>query len=254
MPLRFRKVIKIAPGIKINLSKSGFSTSIGKRGASINLGKRGTRVTTGIPGSGISFSQLFGSKKSKFAAVEQTHQINAGPPAYKSPVKATTKKLPLSVLITTGIVAMLCPVFFFVATVTTPSATVTPTTDLVSVQNTAVAEAWISYTQTMLAMPTSTVLPTETLAPLPTQTLIPLPTATLTPWPTLTATAVIIIFPTQPLPVQSSCSCSGDSLNCGDFGSQSSAQACYNSCVAAGMGDIHNLDGDGNGAACESLP
>lgn len=34
MGWRFRKRIKIAPGVNINLSKSGISTTIGKRGAS----------------------------------------------------------------------------------------------------------------------------------------------------------------------------------------------------------------------------
>lgn len=49
----FRKRIKIAPGVNINLSKSGASLSVGPRGAKVNFGKRGTYVTTGIPGTGI---------------------------------------------------------------------------------------------------------------------------------------------------------------------------------------------------------
>ena len=44
---------------------------------------------------------------------------------------------------------------------------------------------------------------------------------------------------------------SGPDRNCGDFSSQSEAQAFYE---AAGAGDPHRLDGDGNGVACESLP
>ncbi|MGY2285154.1 DUF4236 domain-containing protein [Pseudomonas gingeri] len=62
MALRIRKSIKIAPGVKINLSKSGISTSLGVKGATVNLSKRGTRVTTGIPGTGISSSTLYKSK------------------------------------------------------------------------------------------------------------------------------------------------------------------------------------------------
>lgn len=62
MALRIRKSIKIAPGVKINLSKSGISTSLGVKGATVNLSKRGTRVTTGIPGTGISSSKLYKSK------------------------------------------------------------------------------------------------------------------------------------------------------------------------------------------------
>lgn len=57
MGFRFRKSIKLLPGIRINLSKSGISTSIGKPGATINFSERGTRGTVGIPGTGISYSE-----------------------------------------------------------------------------------------------------------------------------------------------------------------------------------------------------
>lgn len=63
MSFRFRKSVKIAPGIRVNFSKSGVSTSIGKRGATVNLSKRGTRVTAGLPGTGLSASKLYPSKK-----------------------------------------------------------------------------------------------------------------------------------------------------------------------------------------------
>lgn len=53
MALRYRKRIKIAPGIYINISKSGVSTTIGPRGASINIGENGTYVNAGIPGTGL---------------------------------------------------------------------------------------------------------------------------------------------------------------------------------------------------------
>lgn len=67
MALRFRKSIKIAPGVRINLSKSGVSTSLGVKGATVNLSKRGTRVTTGIPETGISTSKLYRAKPSQSA-------------------------------------------------------------------------------------------------------------------------------------------------------------------------------------------
>ena len=57
MGLRFRKTIKILPGVKINLCKSGITTTIGVRGASVNIGKHGARGTVGIPGTGISYSE-----------------------------------------------------------------------------------------------------------------------------------------------------------------------------------------------------
>ncbi|SAK82120.1 lipoprotein [Caballeronia hypogeia] len=56
----FRKSIKVAPGIRINLSKSGISTSIGGKGFTYNT--RG-RVTASIPGTGIRFTHSLKSAK-----------------------------------------------------------------------------------------------------------------------------------------------------------------------------------------------
>lgn len=53
MALRFRKSIKLAPGIRMNLSGSGVSWSLGPRGASVGIGRRGTYLNSGIPGTGI---------------------------------------------------------------------------------------------------------------------------------------------------------------------------------------------------------
>jgi Protein of unknown function (DUF4236) len=56
MGFRFRKIISVIPGVKVNLSKSGASTSIGGRGATVNVGTSGKKtVTLGIPGSGMSY-------------------------------------------------------------------------------------------------------------------------------------------------------------------------------------------------------
>lgn len=51
--MRYRKRVKIAKGLYINLSSSGASLSIGTRGASVTIGKKGTYLNTGIPGTGI---------------------------------------------------------------------------------------------------------------------------------------------------------------------------------------------------------
>jgi len=50
------------------------------------------------------------------------------------------------------------------------------------------------------------------------------------------------------------CDCSGPDLNCSDFSTHAEAQACYEHCLQQGYGDIHGLDGDDDGIACESLP
>ena len=53
MAWSYRKRIKIAPGVHINVSKSGVSTSVGTKGASVTMGPKGTYVNTGIPGTGL---------------------------------------------------------------------------------------------------------------------------------------------------------------------------------------------------------
>ena len=45
MALRFRKRVKIVPGVTVNLSSRGVSTTVGVRGASLNVGKQGTGIS-----------------------------------------------------------------------------------------------------------------------------------------------------------------------------------------------------------------
>ena len=56
MAFRFRKSIRLFPGVRVNLAKSTPSASIGERGHTINIGEHGTRATVGLPGSGVSYS------------------------------------------------------------------------------------------------------------------------------------------------------------------------------------------------------
>ena len=55
MGFRFRKRLKLFPGLWIDLSKKGGSLSVGGRGATVNISKRGVTGTAGLPGSGISY-------------------------------------------------------------------------------------------------------------------------------------------------------------------------------------------------------
>ncbi len=55
MAFRFRKSFKIAPGIRVNIGKKGFSSiGIGPRGASMSIGSQGTHANVGISGTGLS--------------------------------------------------------------------------------------------------------------------------------------------------------------------------------------------------------
>ncbi len=63
MGFRFRKRVRVMPGIYLNLGKNGISTTIGPRGANINIGKGGVYLNTGIPGTGLSYREkLFAGK------------------------------------------------------------------------------------------------------------------------------------------------------------------------------------------------
>jgi len=57
MGFRFQRRFRIIPGIRLNVSASGVSTSIGTRGAWLTIGPRGMRTTVGIPGTGISYTE-----------------------------------------------------------------------------------------------------------------------------------------------------------------------------------------------------
>ena len=58
MGFRFRRSVRLLPGIRLNFSTRGVSTSVGGRGFTLNFGKRGIRSTVGIPGTGISYSEM----------------------------------------------------------------------------------------------------------------------------------------------------------------------------------------------------
>ena len=117
---------------------------------------------------------------------------------------------------------------------------------------------------------TGTSTPTATSTPTPTGTATPTPTATATNTPTSTATqgatstatatsiatgtATNIPTATATQPSAGPCPCNANTLNCSDFSTHTEAQACYDWCVSQGAGDIHRLDSDSDGIACESLP
>lgn len=71
MGLRFFKRLKIAPGLTLNLSKSGTSFSFGPRGMKYTVGPNGTRKTFGLPGTGLYYTTSSGWRK-KQASPSQT--------------------------------------------------------------------------------------------------------------------------------------------------------------------------------------
>src|SRR5918994_30383 len=55
MSFRFRKSVQLFPGVRLNFSPSGVSTTIGVRGAGVTIGPRGTYANVGLPGTGLSY-------------------------------------------------------------------------------------------------------------------------------------------------------------------------------------------------------
>ena len=85
---------------------------------------------------------------------------------------------------------------------------------------------------------------------------------TVAPSPSATSTTFsanrVAWLPLIVLPLGSTsgpCLCTEDLYNCTrDFATQAEAQACFDHCWDRVSYDIHRLDADGDGEACETLP
>ena len=56
MGLRFRRRIRVLPGLWVNISKSRpLTVSAGPRGVTANFGAKGTRMTGSVHGTGLSY-------------------------------------------------------------------------------------------------------------------------------------------------------------------------------------------------------
>jgi hypothetical protein len=61
MGFRFQRRIRIAPGMRLNLSKSGIGGSMGRTGLRLGLdAKRRKYFSVGLPGTGLSYRTFFG--------------------------------------------------------------------------------------------------------------------------------------------------------------------------------------------------
>lgn len=80
MGFRFRKSIKIAPGVRVNFGKKGGSISVGGRGNSVNFGSRGVYSNVGIPGTGLSYrSKIGGNTSSQQKRIQSKSPSPQGP-------------------------------------------------------------------------------------------------------------------------------------------------------------------------------
>lgn len=100
----------------------------------------------------------------------------------------------------------------------------------------------------------SSATPTQAITSSPTPTASVTATASLTPTQTRTHTPAptSTVAPTSQ-PAGPVCDCSHDAYNCGSFPlpNGTSSDECFQYCLSQGAGDIHRLDGDNDGDACE---
>ena len=91
MPFRFFQRFRIAPGLRLNVSKGGISLSAGPRGAQFTIGTSGTRATAGLPGTGLHYTvhnphkKLMGQSSGRATGGRAGGQAAYEPPEPKLP-------------------------------------------------------------------------------------------------------------------------------------------------------------------------
>ena len=75
--LRFRRSVKIAPGIKVNFNKNSISTTIGPKGMHYTVNSKGkTTKSIGIPGTGLYYTETSNIKKGKKTSNNKANNAN----------------------------------------------------------------------------------------------------------------------------------------------------------------------------------
>lgn len=74
MGFRFRKSFKVAPGVRVNVGKTGVGFSVGGKGLRVNKSSRGTTLSAGIPGTGISYQKRISSPSKSKSTTKTNYQ------------------------------------------------------------------------------------------------------------------------------------------------------------------------------------
>ena len=80
--MRFRRSIKIAKGLRLNVSKSGLGFSVGGKGHSMSIGPRGTYFNAGISGTGLSFREKIGSNSKSYKSNNNSNDAGLNPSSF----------------------------------------------------------------------------------------------------------------------------------------------------------------------------
>jgi Protein of unknown function (DUF4236) len=104
MGFRLWRRVRIAPGVTLNLSKSGLSTSFGRRGYHVTVGHGHIRNTVGIPGTGMYWTSVSGSGQRQTREVSRRPVRRAPPTLYRVPATPEdNRRTALTCLVLVGI-------------------------------------------------------------------------------------------------------------------------------------------------------
>ena len=79
MSFRFQKRIKILPGLRLNVSKTGISWTVGTRGASVTARDSKLTSNVGLPGTGLSYRKRVGHAESPGDSFDNSLQQQSRP-------------------------------------------------------------------------------------------------------------------------------------------------------------------------------
>lgn len=77
MSIRFRKSIKLMPGVRVNFGAKSGSLTVGPRGSSVSFGSRGVYSNVGITGTGISYRTKIGGSQTQNQTRTQLNRNNS---------------------------------------------------------------------------------------------------------------------------------------------------------------------------------
>ena len=75
MPFRFRRRIRFARGLRLNIGRRGISTSLGEHGARVTVGSGGTRTTVSAPIPGVSYTTSIARRRRRRRTVTWGQRI-----------------------------------------------------------------------------------------------------------------------------------------------------------------------------------
>ena len=81
MGFRFRRSVRLFPGVRLNFGLRGVSVSAGVPGMTVNIGPRRSSITVGIPGTGLSYTESLGPGRRPIRSPPPLGEFAADPTA-----------------------------------------------------------------------------------------------------------------------------------------------------------------------------